>query len=187
MGSNWKEFYKRRLNDSYLSHLSSHYRPFIDEILERLEPNSSLAEVGCGMGNITKLIHRQMSGVTSVCMDRDRDMLQLTEINLEDSRTQIIKHDALDNFVGKFDLIHSHGVLEHLPIEGIKSVVKNQLQMSDKLVHYVPTREYVEKSFGDEKLMSEKEWIDLVGPTKTKTFNKGKDLILIWENELCSV
>lgn len=186
MESKWKEFYKRRLNDSYLNHLSSHYYLFIEEIVGKLDSDSSLIEMGCGMGNITKLIHRRMSEVNSICVDRDRDMLKLTELNSDD-RTQIFKHDILDEFGGRFDLIHSHGVLEHLPIEGISATIRNQLKMSSNLVHYVPTKAYLGKSFGDEKLMSVDEWVKLVSPTRVIAFNNDKDLILIWEDELCAV
>jgi hypothetical protein len=74
--------------------------------------------------------------------------------------------------------IFSHGVLEHFKDEQIKYIIRRQKQEAQRVIHYVPTNKYVKQSFGDERLMSAKEWIKRFSPTNFKTFNSGFDLIL---------
>ena len=175
----WGNFYQKKLNDSYLSYLKSSYSPFINEINGLLRKGFKVAEMGCGMGNITKILHESRDDFNSICFDNNVDMLRLSEFNLGNDFI-VRKHDIVNLLEESFDLIHSHGVLEHLSIDEMKQVIKNQLKMSKRLVHYVPTSKYSYKSFGDEKLLSIKEWKEALNPDESIDFNNSKDLILIW-------
>jgi trans-aconitate methyltransferase len=154
------------------------YKPFLDYIVS--QHPTTIAEMGCGAANITKLLVDKIDS-QHFCLDADGDMLHLAERSIS-SNIKYTKGDIREfRTTQKFDVIHSHGVLEHLSDDDIKKTINNQLKMSNKLIHYVPSHKYEVKSFGDERLLTVDQWKKLHKPTNILEFNNGFDYILIWE------
>jgi len=182
MNTKWGYFYKNKINDNYLKSLSNRYNPFISYILEEIKKDDIILETGLGMGNITKLLIRKNNQANYIGIDNNMDMLKISEINLlQEKKILLQKYDIRKKYINRVDLIHSHGVLEHLNINDIKKTIDNQLKVCNTLIHYVPTNGYNYKSYGDELLISSKEWVSICKPTNILTFNNDKDLILIWK------
>ena len=178
--NNWLNFYKNKLTERYLQSLEKRYTPFITLLKKEIKKGYKIAEFGCGISNITKLIIDSYKECTYWVTDKDSDMLKLSELNIK-KKIKYILFDILNQFDKKFDIIHSHGVLEHLSPNNIKKAINNQLKICSNLIHYVPSSKYNYKSFGDELLLSKQEWRALVNPTEIIEFNKGYDLILVWK------
>ena len=174
----WNNFYKDKLNDKYLNYIKTKYSPYIEIVKSS---GNSYLEIGGGIGSITKLIYDNLKSF--IVTDKDPFMLKLSQINLKSLDVKIKKLDATKPFNIKADVIHSHGMLEHLSFKQIKQNIVFSTKNCKTLIHYVPSNKYTYKSFGDELLLSPNEWKQLVNPTEIIEFNKGYDLILIWRNK----
>jgi trans-aconitate methyltransferase len=179
MQSEWAKFYQSRVNsDSYTNYFKSRYEPFLNLIQNNWSDKT--AEFGCGVGTVTKCLEL----VPTFLADIEPEMLMLSKDNLLHLDTQWVKHDILNIFPQKLDLIYSHGVLEHFSDKSITTILRNQLLTGAKLIHYVPTNMYTTPSFGDERLLAVQYWIDKFKPSYSITFNNGHDLALVWNNIL---
>jgi len=177
----WNDFYHNRLGESYRKYVEQRYSPFINEIVREMVGKQVVVETGCGIGTITKILHKIVREQDYLVLDNNREMLNLTVKNLgEIVGLKVAQFDIQNKLDRKVDILHSHGVLEHLSIEGIKKCIANQLAICKTLIHYVPSSKYNYKSFGDELLLSANEWRGLVSPDRVIEFNNGYDLILKW-------
>jgi len=170
----WENFYKNRLNIDYFNHIKKHYKTFIKEIENSINENSKVLEIGCGIGSITRALNKSADYHIS---DKDSDMLKLSQLN---TNIDGFVYDILEELKMRFDVVHSHGVLEHFNKEDVNKIIKNQLKIAKTLIHYVPSNKYKEQSFGDENLLNKEEWKRICEPNEIKEFNNNHDLILIW-------
>lgn len=177
----WYEFYNQKCNVKYYNYVHDKYNPFISKIIEEMHPRAKIAEFGCGMGNITKALMYVNQHANYTLIDNSNEMLDLAEQNLDTLNLNIECWDILTPYPERFDLIHSHGVLEHFSDDEIKQIIENQLSICNKLIHYVPSSKYNYQSYGDERLLSKSYWRKNFKPTNIIEFNDGYDLILIWE------
>ena len=128
---------------------------------------------------MTKSLYR--NNINFKVVDNNRKMLELTAINLKGTQVTKELNDIRKPLKERFDIIYSHGVLEHFSLDEIRLIIKRQLMSSKFLVNYVPSSKYKTPSFGDELLISKAEWEYELGPSEIIEFNKGYDLILIWD------
>ena len=200
--SKWSEFYRSRNCTGYVRYVAKRYAPFIEEIkriqwvlLERKDWGSKdmeLLELGAGLGTITRLLYEDNDEISYRLLDNDPDMLEILQMNFKGWRNvSIVPVDILSEsqkpvFSRAPDrhIIHSHGLLEHFSRDQIKTIIDCTGSFKCPMVHYVPTNGYDKPSFGDEMLISPEEWQELVRPDHMKTFNDGKDLMLIWYGDL---
>lgn len=169
----------------YRHNLSVKYKPFLDLIANCNMQYS--VEVGCGAGNITRLLMERLNGPSYTCIDVDSRMLELTEKNVRETnqvRCEILKKDITASLAdvrktGKV-LVHSHGVLEHFEPTRIKRILANLREISPRMVHYVPGARYGHKSFGDERLWTKDQWREIANPDDIVEFNRGFDYALVW-------
>jgi SAM-dependent methyltransferase len=180
---NWAEFYKDRVNNiGYTRYFEQKYAPFLETIYEEAKLTTKIAEIGCGTGLVSQLLLPKLSKSQFLLVDKCPMMLEYASKRpLGASPRVLLVQDNLysKNLIASLrgcKVVFSHGVLEHFSPENIQKVVQ---KLPGTQIHYVPTNKYKTKSFGDELLMSESEWNDLVKPRKSFTFNKGKDLCLI--------
>lgn len=180
----WAEFYESRVNDyGYIKYFKKKYEPFLRLLHQKAIRGSKVAEFGCGIGTVTKILHELNPMLTHTLYDNSYDVIRLAHENLIGVRDVFITNlDIIQpNFIQLFDVIHSHGVLEHFKDKDIQRIIMHQLRMSDTLIHYVPSNKYKTPSFGDERLKSPEYWMNVCRPDKVVEFNDGYDLILIWE------
>jgi cyclopropane fatty-acyl-phospholipid synthase-like methyltransferase len=177
----WYNYYKSIVGKHiHEVNFTKKYLYFLKVLSALLSPGMKVLEMGCGTSIVTKLLYN--SKTRFIVADNCRRMTFLSRINLGQRKVKVLLADITKPLNFKVDLLHSHGVLEHFTKEQIKDIVRTQLTCSKILVHYVPSNKYKVKSFGNELLLSKKQWFDLVKPSEILEFNKGLDLILIWRN-----
>ncbi len=176
----WSSFYADRVGDSYPTYCKKRYKEFIDT-LNSMDAKT-IAEEGCGIGTITKVIHTHNARYT--LFDYDKGQVALTKQNLINKTNIVINTGNILHYTHKErqDLIFSHGVLEHFTPAQMKDIIKRQRRQATNVVYYIPTDRYKSKSFGDELLMSREWWVKKYNPTSWVTFNEGKDLVLTWKH-----
>lgn len=165
----WHQFYKERVNSTYQAYFEKRYRPFLDFIA--LENATSITEAGCGIASISKYFINY--GVACNGYDKSLRMLELAQQNVPSrgfwqddilKRKQSIKHDGL---------VITHGVLEHFSDKQIHKILK----LNPYSIHYVPLDLYETPSFGDERLLPVKYWVNEFKLKEYQTFNNGHDLM----------
>lgn len=126
-------------------------------------------EAGCGSG-ITS-IHISRLGYKVTGIDIDREMLAFAK-NLKNETKTLVNFEIADLYDlgyknGSFDLIFSSGVLEHFDDENIVKIINSEIKASSKVIISVPSMVIgVEnKIFGDERLMSKDEWLEIIKKT----------------------
>jgi len=175
----WFEFYHSRVNNKkYEEYFNKKYFVFLSHILQNIHEGDKVLEVGCGTSLVTKFLYK--TNVHFKVIDNCRKMIELSSLNLKDRSVSKELHDIRNPLKETFNLIYSHGVLEHFSIKEIKTIIKHQLNVCDSLIHYVPSSHYSKQSFGDEILMTKEQWSEEINPTSIVEFNSGYDLILIW-------
>lgn len=164
--TNWYNFYKNRINSSYQEYFEKRYDVMLQFIA--CEKSEEIIEMGCGIGSISKALNR--IGIKSTGFDVDINMVNLANIN---NNTDVFYEGCIHSFKNDNILAVSHGVLEHFEDEQILNICKN----NPNSIHYVPLDKYKVPSFGDERLLSYKYWLDLVKPKDYVLFNDYHDLI----------
>jgi SAM-dependent methyltransferase len=184
----WEEFYRGRLLDKgYQEYVSDCYAPFIQRILGRIKLGDRVIEAGCGLATITSILtERRKIFCGFRCFDICPNMVEYAKITLGDiSPTEGYPVDIGDARypTGRFpDIVHSHGMLEHLNDDDIRKVIDASRKDGARFaIHYVPGEKYQKPSFGDERLMSVAAWKDIANPTDIVTFNDDHDYILEWD------
>lgn len=184
--SAWAQFYAERNNDEYYQHVTDKYGVFIHEILKTMRSGDRVIEFGCGLSNITRnlITMSKDEWMLFVGLDNEVEMLRMSQQNLEragipHSKVLFYNGDARRGvLIG--DIAHSHGLLEHFPDTDIRAIISHQKGRFRELLHYVPSAKYKIPSFGDERLMTPEQWMDICKPDEIIEFNDGYDLILKW-------
>lgn len=176
----WYDIYSERMNESYLQHVAKKYEHFINCL--RNEKANHSTEIGCGAGNITRILRETSTYRRSsyTLIDNCPLMLGLAVRNNPTPKCHFICGDVR-HISTESDLIHSHGLLEHFSDEDIVSIVNANLIVSPVQIHYVPTSKYETPSRGDERLMDIYQWGKILkgtGKVSFDIFNEGYDLLI---------
>lgn len=177
----WYEFYKSRVESpTYEQYFQKKYQPYLHYLETHIKPQMKVGEFGCGTSLVTKLLYHNRCMFKVV--DNNARMLELTTMTLGDKQVEKKLQDITEPINEQFDLIHSHGVLEHFKPYVVCTIIAQQLKVCPHLVHYVPSAKYSHPSFGDENLWTPEQWKRWIGVPKVIEFNQGYDLMLIWES-----
>lgn len=166
--NDWVGFYKDRVNSTYEDYFADRYKPFLDKV-RSFANSKGIFELGCGIGSVSKAL----SGIPFSGIDLSKEMVELANENT--NSLNFYPGDIFHVATPKSILKVSHGVLEHFSDEDILKICKKH----PNSLHYVPLEKYKTPSFGDERLLSAKHWIDLVKPEYAKVFNNGYDLMFL--------
>lgn len=190
--SAWAAFYKTRDPERYLRYAQNRYAPFLSIVQAHVRPGDMVLEAGCGMGTITRALHANGTPAKQfVMVDKCPEMLGIAAHAaryMPEDKIRLfgidIRELSNDPRLGAFDVIHSHGVLEHFSNEDIRAIIKHQFLCGPRppraLIHYVPGEKYDTPSFGDERLMSAEQWREICEPHTIVPFNDGFDYALVW-------
>lgn len=175
----WYEFYKDRVNTDYQTYFEKRYKPMIDTLL--FMKGDVIREEGIGIGSITKALIYSGSSKAIYGFDYSEKMLELC---MENTYNGVMLYE--DNILEPKQIIHydiacTHGVLEHFDDIQIQTIIARYNYDKKSFIHYVPTDKYLCGTFGDERLLSLKYWLNLVKPTDYILFNDNYDLLLIKE------
>lgn len=155
------------------------YSVFFDLAAQYFKTTDIIKEEGCGTGFASACISDRVRPVSTIFSDINPLMILLAQRSrrwvysslndplyaIEDmtkSNLDIKNIFKLDNDVN----IVTHGVLEHFSDEQLAAVL-DRYRNDKKIIysaHYVPLDGYTEKSFGDERLLPAKFWVDKFKP-----------------------
>lgn len=180
--SQWVRFYEGRGGNEYLEYVKDRYAPFICSIAKRIQPKDMVLEIGCGTATITSILHQMFGGGVEapyfVASDSDLQMLSMACRRLNGlPRVSTVLLDCRQG-TKYADFVHSHGLLEHFDDKTIRQIIRAH-SYARVQVHYVPGN-YDKPSFGDERLMTVKQWQDICQPNEVFTFNGGLDYGLVF-------
>lgn len=177
----WYEIYRDRMNESYRDHFATKYAPFLQDLYG--SGAQVFTEIGCGAGNVTRLLREMLDTRASThnLIDSCPRMLGLALENNSSLNCTFRCADVLSIVLPKSDLVHSHGLLEHFSDNNIRRIVAHGFEAAPSQVHYVPSVEYKTPSRGDERLLSPKQWRQILyglGAVDVQQFNNGLDLVI---------
>lgn len=188
--TDWADFYKDRVNsDSYKAYFVNKYKEYFNAIILVKAPYiHGIAEFGAGIGTCSIILKQLYGYRAQVGYDICPKMIELAVQNAGyDHNLMFHLWDITQKFpqLRRFDVIHSHGVLEHFSDIEIQNIFYHQTTYTDAIVHYVPTNAYEEPSFGNEKLMSPDQWREILSDwdIELKLFNENRDMLIIWQNK----
>src|SRR3989338_3954086 len=142
--ASWNKFYleKRKLRD-YLGSTFAHCELF-EEILK--EKSGNILDIGVGTG-ITSIFLSHL-GYNITAIDNNEKILNLDKIFK----------------AGDFNVICSQGFFEHFNNEQICDLLNQQLKIAKTIFISVPSKYYIKKDFGNERLMGIKDWRKILAP-----------------------
>lgn len=188
----WYNYYKNRVNSSYQKYFEDKYSIYLHEVSKHLTSWCYAIEVGCGIGNCFKFLLKTNPTVNFIGIDKSNGQLNLAYDNLSYFynvtgyyHKPILIHDnmfngSLTKYGSNSQIIFGHGVLEHFSEAKIRQHINEAKKCAKYIVHYVPSAKYKKPSFGDELLLTPKQWKIISEPDEIIEFNKGYDLVLKW-------
>jgi len=164
-GKGWKAMYenvcgsRRLLEGNILAH-----DVFLTEIAREVKPGDRILEVGSGTGVLAYPL--TTAGIHVTSLDNDEDVLFMAGINAATVGCEIefVKGDGFEipYPADSFRLAYSHGLLEHFTDAGIELLLDEQLRVAPIVVLGVPLDGIKGILFGNERLMSVEEWVDIL-------------------------
>lgn len=173
----WSKIYLKKIEElggaeKYLHHKVKEKDLFIKKIIFYAGQNGKVLEAGCGTGVISTYLCNYGLEVTAV--DVDENMLNVAKkISKQFSKKPNFKKIDLFKLCFPndcFDLVFSHGVLEHFSDKQIIMLIKKQLQISKTLIFSVPSNYLTSKDryFGNERFLCIKKWKKLISKTESQ-------------------
>lgn len=162
----WSDYYGGQVTpDLYIRNLYGQ-REFLQMIVET--GAKKVLEVGAGTGTMS--IFLSQLGGTVTTLDNDPKIIEQARLvsGQFGGRNDIVVGDAfhLPFPNDSFDLIFHQGLLEHFSNERICELIIEHLRVAPIVLISVPNNFYPRKDFGDERLMSKKQWEQILAPFK---------------------
>lgn len=139
------------------------------ETIQKLAlPPARLLEVGFGTGFAAAFLADVGYAVTGI--DDDQDVIDLAKGRLEADffavptmvKADAFKLQAAVGHQGPFHLAYSQGFLEHFSDDDILALLREQLKISDIVVFSVPSENYPNQEFGNERRLGLTHWLKLI-------------------------
>jgi len=176
----WDSFYKNICGSKKAleSHLINNH-PVIIHILNFLDKGDRCLEVGSGTGVLGCSFAE--AGIEVISIDNDKEVLRMADINCKmlGATIDFREGDAfnLDFPDDYFDVAWSHGLVEHFSDEDIHRMLREQLRVAKVVVVGVPLKGYNGPNYGNERWMSELEWLWILKAyniAKSETYMEGQ-------------
>lgn len=168
--SKWSEIYSRQIEKAgSIAAFSSQrigYKAPLLEVVERYSPNRVTLEIGCGSGLTTS--HLALRGYDASGIDSDLDMIhfaqQLSSQMGSLARFWLDDLKTLEGARNAFDVIYSHGVMEHFSDKEIVAIVDRHLVAASHVIISIPSDHFneVDRIYGDERFMNVAQWRDII-------------------------
>lgn len=158
----WGHFYSESGDEEYYGQHVEIHSEFLEAVLS--DNPKKLLEAGCGSGIMS--VYFSKKGIISTALDRDEQVLQIAESSAQKlggsvnfKPGDIFDLPFKDN---EFDAVFSQGVLEHFEGRLVQKAVAEQLRVAPTVWISVPTKYYNHQDFGDERLMTKEDWLDIL-------------------------
>lgn len=187
----WSEMYLQRIKASggtqkYLLIKVREKTLFLNKIATYTGKHGRILEAGCGTGVLSTFLSNQ--GFKVIAVDVDEGMLKIAKkISDKFSQKPIFRKINLFNLQfpqNYFDLVFSHGVLEHFTDKEIITLINKQLKISKTLIFSVPSNYLTERDryFGNERFLSMGKWKEIINSTEGKIIETfGFHYLLGWK------
>lgn len=160
----WSKYYAEEITtDLYIRNLFGQ-KDFITVIAD--SGAKKVLEVGAGTGTLSVFLSNL--GMQVVTLDNSPEMLKKAEQAKQKfgGNNQLILGDAFalpfaDN---SFDLIFHQGLFEHFNNQEIHRLIKEQFRVAPTIIFSVPNNFYPKRDFGNERLLSQSSWKDMLKP-----------------------
>ena len=176
----WGSFYKDICGSKkgLEAHIINNHQVII-HILSFIDKGDRVLEVGSGTGVLGCSFAE--AGIEVISIDNDKEVLRLADINCKVMGAEIdfregdaFKLDFPDDY---FAVAWSHGLVEHFPDEDIHQMLREQLRVAKVVVVGVPLKGYNGPNYGNERWMSELEWLWILKAyniAKSETYMEGQ-------------
>jgi len=180
--SRWVDLFRDSMQsvDATRAHYARKIRaryPVISHVEQNTPDQGNILESGAGTGTVS--LHLSQKGYNSTTLEKDPDMIRLSELLQKILGGQSDRHEGCMKdlpFSDKsFDTVFNHGVLEYFNEEEVIRIIREQLRVASRFVFAVPTSwnraSYIEEC---ENLWSYPKWKNLVkdsGATLVKSFS----------------
>lgn len=154
----WNTFYKDPHSlESFFEQLYVH-SALVERVLK--ERPLRIIEVGVGRGTFTAFF--QLLGIACTAVDKDEGVIEKYKIF---ARSLGLKGEARTSDAfglpypeKSFDIAMSQGFLEHFSDDDIHKLIDEQLRVAKKVIFSIPSKFYRIRDFGNERLLTIKEW-----------------------------
>lgn len=121
----------------------SKYKTFADIVVNKLNPQNSILEIGCGYGGLCSEILKRIN-ISYTVIDNEKMLNQAQKFLGE--KVEYIDATEIDTILGrKFDLLISNFCLTETPLEYLKYVLKNIIKNCHKILVTDHENELIEK------------------------------------------
>lgn len=162
MTQEWTDFYGRPLTfKRYLWRIVNHL-DFLYNIIQ-YKPRKVL-EIGIGTAAHSFFINNFVPFVVGI--DNDLNIIKFAKYSNR-CRGKDVKFLVADAFnlpfkENSFSLCFSQGFFEHFNDIETNNLVNEQLRVANSTIFSIPSKNYESKDFGNEKLLTKKEWLQLL-------------------------
>ena len=168
LGTNWPKFYSKEITKEDMEGNINHHRYFIDLIVDWANRCSDhhipkLLEVGVGT---TATMSIYLSKRSFEVVGLDLDPLRVAKaIETNNKLGGYVKFIAMDAFdlpkffkENTFDIAFSQGTMEHFNNDELEKILNAQLAVAKYAIFSVPSVNWPQKDFGNERKMTAEEW-----------------------------
>ena len=131
-----------------------------------------IVEMGCGTGIMSLFLAARGFDVLGVDVDEELIRRARTLARFVPSAC----YQQADGFrlaeelgVDSFDCVFSQGVMEHFDDDQVRRLTEQQLEVAPRVVFSVPSDQYPQQDFGNERLLSPGRWLEILRPVGTAT------------------
>lgn len=110
-----------------LSGINSRHRVILNKLKKAgLKKDSTILEIGCGIGTLTNYLSKQIPNGKIVGVDISPESVDFAKKKYAGNKNTSFMVSDMTNFSyeGKFDIILFPDVLEHIPVEGHQNIFK---------------------------------------------------------------
>lgn len=171
LSADWLKFYSREVTKEYMVENIEHHRYFIDLISDwanRVSSNHTprLVEIGLGTATMSIFLSKRYSEVIGIDIDPLIVAKAMETNNRLGGHAKFIAMDAFDFQKlfreNTFDIAISQGTMEHFDNDALGKMLKAQLAVSKLVIFSVPSVNWPQEDFGNERKMTIEEWEKLL-------------------------
>ncbi|MFH1684313.1 MAG: class I SAM-dependent methyltransferase [Candidatus Margulisiibacteriota bacterium] len=157
----WSKFYSEEITPAYFKRILGWLGPFVERI-QKWGGGKRCLEVGFGTGVLSVYLSQQGYGVTGIDID-DELIRKAIDLNKRFNGSAVfIKQDMFKLDDNEYDFAFHQGTMEHFDADEIQKALRQQLKVCRRVIFSVPSKLHAQQDFGDERLFSYREWLDIL-------------------------
>ena len=160
----WAEWLKKNVQEYEVAVTNPLFTPIFD-LIGRLAETKTVIEWGFGTGYSSIFLANKGFNVVSYDIDPECVVFAKEAAKAKLISGSVLKFiDNVNAMPSKADVVFSQGLLEHFPDDQIVAILMEQAMFGRYTIFSVPSDQYPWSDFGDERLMTLKQWEDILSP-----------------------